>query len=125
MIVRCISVFFCDDAPLHSLETYFFTSLIDPSLTTARDAGRHSDNTLECPIESGLGCVAQARSQFTNVSTLLSQNRQRSVHPPASYVTHDGLAEHLREAVREGRARHRDFRRQRTDRPRATGIVMD
>src|SRR5262249_36029956 len=71
------------------------------SLTCPRDAWRHADHTFKCPIESCFGCIAQARCQLSDVSILLSQDRQRGVHPPACHITHDRFAEHLREAIRK------------------------
>ena len=70
-------------------------------MTCPRDAWRHPDNTLKCPIESGLRRVAQARGQFADVSTLLSQDRERGVHPPARHITHDRFTEHLGETFRK------------------------
>jgi hypothetical protein len=71
------------------------------SFTCARDTGRHADHSLKGPIEGGFGCVAQSRGQFADVSTLLSQDRQRRIHPPARHITHDRFTEHLGEPIRK------------------------
>jgi AraC-like DNA-binding protein len=71
------------------------------SFTCARDTGRHADHSLKGPIEGGFGCVAQSRGQFADVSTLLSQDRQRRVHPPARHITHNRFTEHLGETIRK------------------------
>ena len=92
---------------------------------TSHGAGWDADDAFECTAEGRFRSVAEATRELCNRDSLLTESAEGEMHAPAGHVLHDRLADQLREARRESRARDGELSRERSNRPLPRRLAVD